>query len=296
LLAAAAGRRFVDLDEIGGAYYAEAGWTMDRLRERIRIVGRVAAEREWEPARAHAVRRALEAHPSAIVALGAGHSHYTDPELFESVRCALDAVPHVILVKPCASHEPAVEVLRRRGVSVKGTDWTSDDGHDFLDEWVRYPGNALLATATLYTDGDKPSESVDRLLPICDARRPRRRFILEPEGVTFECWRDGCYLTLAGLLTSLGPAVEGYRWRLVIEKMLCPRYEEIAATAESSLVETGWLVAMCGDGTQLIEGDLIAHDAAGTPVGLTILASDSTWWTVGTRRREILDKVRHLLL
>ncbi|WP_175595080.1 shikimate kinase [Nonomuraea montanisoli] len=169
LLAASTGRRFVDVDEVGGAYYAEAGWTMARLRERIQAVGRVAAEREWEPARAHAVRRALAAHPAAIVALGAGHSHYTDQELFEAVRCALAPVPHVILVLPCARHDRSVEVLRHRSISVKGTDWINGDGHDLLDEWVRWPGNALLATATVHTDGEKPVETVDRLLSMCGA-------------------------------------------------------------------------------------------------------------------------------
>lgn len=166
LLAEATGRRFVDVDEIGEPYYAEVGWTMDRLRERAAVVGRVAAEREWEPARAHAVRRAVEAHPHAIVALGAGHSHYTDSGLFADVRQALAAIPRVVLVLPCARPERSVEVLRRRSMSAKGTDWISGDGHDFLDEWVRDPGNALLATETVYTDGRNPTESADRLLAV----------------------------------------------------------------------------------------------------------------------------------
>ncbi|MFF0865312.1 shikimate kinase [Nonomuraea sp. NPDC003560] len=81
-MAAATGRRFVDIDAIGADYYAEAGWDMDRLRSRIRAVGRVAAEREWEPARAHAVERAVADHPDAIIALGAGATTvlYTDAD------------------------------------------------------------------------------------------------------------------------------------------------------------------------------------------------------------------------
>ncbi|MFI7424964.1 shikimate kinase [Nonomuraea sp. NPDC049684] len=166
-MAAATGRRFVDIDAIGAGYYAETGWDMDRLRARIRAVGRVAAEREWEPARAHAVERAVADHPDAIVALGAGHSHYTRPELFLRVRAALAAVEHVVLVLPCADEERSVEVLRRRSLAAKGTDWISADGHDFLAEWVRAPGNRTLATTVLHTAGHTPAETLTHLLTTC---------------------------------------------------------------------------------------------------------------------------------
>ncbi|MEV3978580.1 shikimate kinase [Nonomuraea sp. NPDC049758] len=166
-MAAATGRRFVDIDAIGAGYYAEVGWDMDRLRSRIRAVGRVAAEREWEPARAHAVERAVADHPDAVVALGAGHSHYTQPELFRRVRAALAAVAHVVLVLPCPDEERSVQVLRRRSLATKQTDWISADGHDFLAEWVRDPGNRTLATTVLHTDGQTPDETLARLLTTC---------------------------------------------------------------------------------------------------------------------------------
>lgn len=166
-LASATDRPFVDVDALGEAYYAEAGWTMTRLRDRIRAVGRVAAEREWEVARAHAVERVVGDHPGAIVALGAGHSHYTRPELFERVRAALRPVAHVVLVLPSGDPERSVDVLRRRSVAEKGTDWISADGHDFLREWVCHPGNEVLATTVVHTDGQEPAQSVSRLLGMC---------------------------------------------------------------------------------------------------------------------------------
>ncbi|MFI9593628.1 shikimate kinase [Nonomuraea sp. NPDC052265] len=166
-MASATGRGFVDIDAIGGDYYAEVGWDMDRLRSRIRQVGRVAAEREWEPARAHAVERVVVDHPDAIVALGAGHSHYTRPELFRRVRSALASVAHVVLVLPCPDQERSVQVLRRRSLATKQTDWISADGHDFLAEWVRDPGNRALATIVLHTDGELPARTRTRLLTMC---------------------------------------------------------------------------------------------------------------------------------
>lgn len=40
-LAVASGRTFVDVDALGEVYYGEVGWSMERLRDRIRAVGRV---------------------------------------------------------------------------------------------------------------------------------------------------------------------------------------------------------------------------------------------------------------
>jgi hypothetical protein len=75
-VAAAMGREFVDIDDIAAPYYADMGWSKARVRDRMREVGLVAAEREWEPVRAHAVERVVADHPGAVLALGAGHSSY----------------------------------------------------------------------------------------------------------------------------------------------------------------------------------------------------------------------------
>ncbi|ARU52605.1 hypothetical protein CBR64_15225 [Cellulosimicrobium cellulans] len=100
LVAGLLGVAFVDLDAVADRYYPDVGWSVDRLVERIAVVGRVAAEREWEPARAHAVERAVADHPGAVLALGAGHASYTDPACLDRVRAALAPVPHVVLVLP----------------------------------------------------------------------------------------------------------------------------------------------------------------------------------------------------
>ncbi|MEV4562145.1 shikimate kinase [Nonomuraea sp. NPDC049419] len=163
-VAAATGRWFVDVDALGAGYYAEVGWSMDRLRERIRAVGRVAAEREWEPARAHAVERVVAGHPDAVIAFGAGHSQYTRPDLRERVREALRPVEHVVLVLPSPDPEQSVRVLRERSIATKGTDWITGDGHDFLREWVHDAGTRELATTVLHTEGESPAESAGRLL------------------------------------------------------------------------------------------------------------------------------------
>ncbi|UTT60464.1 hypothetical protein [Cellulosimicrobium cellulans] len=165
LVAGLLGVAFVDLDAVADRYYPEVGWSVDRLVERIAVVGRVAAEREWEPARAHAVERAVADHPGAVLALGAGHASYTDPACLDRVRAALAPVPHVVLVLPGADREHALTVLRARSVASKGTDWVRD-GHDFLAEWFDDVGTRGLAHRTFLTLADDPAASARRLLDV----------------------------------------------------------------------------------------------------------------------------------
>jgi hypothetical protein len=169
LVAARLGVPFVDIDEVGDRYYAEAGWSVARLVERVAVVGRLAAEREWEPARAHAVRRVLADHPGAVVSLGAGHTAFTDPGHLATVRAALADVPHVVLVLPSADRDAALAELRRRCVATKGTDWVRD-GHDLLAAWLDDPGTRSLATSTFVTGVRRPSLAAAHLTDLLEER------------------------------------------------------------------------------------------------------------------------------
>lgn len=160
---------FVDLDEIGGRYYAEVGWSIARLARRTAEIGRVAAEREWEPARAHAVRRVVGDHPDAVIALGAGHTSYTDASCVAAVHDALSTTPHVLLVLPFADRDRALCELRRRSIASKGTDWISS-GHDLLAEWLDDAATRSLATKVVVTDGANPQTIADRLACRSDDR------------------------------------------------------------------------------------------------------------------------------
>ncbi|WP_251152745.1 hypothetical protein [Cellulosimicrobium sp. Marseille-Q4280] len=172
---------FVDLDAVGDRYYREVGWSVERLVERIAVVGRVAAEREWEPARAHAVRRVVAANPGAVVALGAGHTAYAVDEHLSTVRAALADVPHVVLVVPAADRDAALAELRRRSLASKGTDWVRD-GHDLLAGWLDDVGSRALASAVLVTGSDSPDAAAARLAALVDGEPQdgRRRAVDDP--------------------------------------------------------------------------------------------------------------------
>lgn len=151
LVAAELGAPLVDLDAAAAPYYAEAGWSLDRLTERIGAVGRIAAEPEWEPARIHAVERVVEDHPGAVIAFGAGHTSYTDPAYQERLRDALAPPLHVVRLSPSADRDQALRVLRSRSIATTGSDRIYD-GHDLLAEWLDDPVVSDLATYTVYTD------------------------------------------------------------------------------------------------------------------------------------------------
>jgi shikimate kinase len=163
LVAERLGRPFVDIDDIAWSYCAEVGWTLDRLLERDEAVGWAGAEREWEPARAHAVERVVADHPDAVIALGAGYTSFTAPEYADRVRRALALVPDVVHLVPSPDPARSVTVLRGRATASRGKDWIIE-GHDWIARWVADPLAAEVAAATLFTDGMSPEQSAEQLV------------------------------------------------------------------------------------------------------------------------------------
>ncbi|MHA7227589.1 shikimate kinase [Glutamicibacter soli] len=154
---------FVDIDEIAEPYYEESGWNLEKLAHRSSVVGRVAAEREWEGARAHAVCRVLEEHPDAVIALGAGHTSYKNENHLQRVGNALKDAPCVLLVLPSADRAEALSTLRNRSLESKATDWISS-GHDFLAEWLDDQGTRSLATEIMITGSETPELTAKRIV------------------------------------------------------------------------------------------------------------------------------------
>ncbi|WP_329431727.1 AAA family ATPase [Streptomyces sp. NBC_01280] len=162
-IAGRAQRPFVDLDAAAEEYYAQVGWSIPRLRERIAAVGRLAAESEWEGARAHAVARVVADHPAAVIALGAGHTSYTDPVHLAEVRTVLSQCRHVVRVLPSPDREFSLTLLRQRCTATKRQSWIID-GHDFLGQWLDDPDARQMATRTIYTKNETPAETAARLI------------------------------------------------------------------------------------------------------------------------------------
>ncbi|MEV7974067.1 shikimate kinase [Cellulomonas sp. NPDC089187] len=173
-VAAALDVPFWDADEHGEQFYAEQGWTLDRLRDRITTVGRLAAEYEWEPARAHAVTALVDAADGGVLALGAGHTTYTQAAHRATVQAALATAPHVVMLLPHKDADLGLPVLRERCRADKGTEWVRD-GHDFLAQWWADPHPRRWATDLVITGDEGPAATAERVLALVDPARPGRR-------------------------------------------------------------------------------------------------------------------------
>ncbi|MFC7401637.1 shikimate kinase [Citricoccus sp. GCM10030269] len=164
--------QFIDLDEVADSFYAEVGWSIERLADEAAKIGRYEAEIAWEPARIHAVRRAMDSYDGAILALGAGHTSYTSPSRQRDIASLLDRVPHVVYVEPFPDRTESLRELRRRSLHSKGTKWISG-GHDFLAEWLSDPHMRTLADHGVYTDSASVQDLADEIASLAMGARSR---------------------------------------------------------------------------------------------------------------------------
>jgi shikimate kinase len=115
LLAERLGIPRFSLDDERWKYYAEIGYDES---EASRIAkssdGIISLLSYWKPFEAHAVERVLADHPGSVLDFGAGHSVYTDEELFSRVQRALAPYPNVIMLLPTPDLDESVRILNER--------------------------------------------------------------------------------------------------------------------------------------------------------------------------------------
>jgi hypothetical protein len=165
----------VSLDQISLTYLEELGYgeaTLRNIQQELnqgqatpRNVeqGSLATYRQWEPFFVSAIELLLRKHFDRIIDLGAGHSHYQDPALFERVRQALAPYHNIVLVLPSPDLDLSVQILKERSLSQRGFDWIAD-GYDFIAHWVKDRCNHELATLTVYTQDKTPQQTCDEIL------------------------------------------------------------------------------------------------------------------------------------
>ena len=158
ILAGLLDRDFVDIDAVGHRYYDTVGQPVSEFVERIEVDGFRNAHRWWQPARlaALAALAALTDFPTAVIALGAGHSRFEDEERFDEAARVLGAA-FVVLLLPSPDPAESLRVLRERCERDKGTDWIRDD-RDYLEEWIGSRQNPSLADLVVFGDGRSPTD------------------------------------------------------------------------------------------------------------------------------------------
>ena len=170
LVAGQLGVAGVDLDEIAGPYYEEAGASVADLVDRAGEVGFLEAHRWWQYTHPHAVRRVLRDYPNAAVALGAGHTHHEDVDRMSEIAVLLEPC-FTVFVLPSSDLDRSIDVLRERAMRSRDTDWRYG-GYDFLEHWVKDQCNHSLAKFMAYTDRETPAETAARIAKAATADAP----------------------------------------------------------------------------------------------------------------------------
>lgn len=143
LLAARLGVPWVEMDAVCRRYYEELGYapaTAWRERERLEV---------------HALERLLADHRDCVFSLGAGHSLYDDPAYLARAEQALAPFANVVLLLPSPDPEASVAQLQ----AVRG--WVKRAAHAVE---VAHPSNHRLATLTVYTAGQSPTQTCAEVL------------------------------------------------------------------------------------------------------------------------------------
>jgi hypothetical protein len=163
LVGAALGVAHLDVDHAADRYYAEAGWSVARFDALRRRAGLLAAYRDGEPAMLSVLERVLADYHGCVFSLGAAHSHFTAPALFDRARRALEPFSCVVLLLPEPDPARSVAVLRERCREFGLPDWR-DDECDLIERWVNDRCNHDLATLTVYTRGRTPEQTCGDVL------------------------------------------------------------------------------------------------------------------------------------
>jgi hypothetical protein len=158
----------IPMDRVRFDYYREIGYD-DEYTQRLREEGGMRLLMPyWKPFEAHAVERVVADHRGAVIDFGAGHSVFEDEVLFERVREALLPVRNVVLLLPSPDRDKSMRVLIT-GVEASAATLPEAQREGLVEMqrlFVEHRSNYVLAKRTVYTHGDMPEETRDKILAV----------------------------------------------------------------------------------------------------------------------------------
>jgi len=158
----------VELDDIRWDYYTEAGYNDDDARSAHESGGTLAFLAYCKPFEAYAVERALDSFSAAVIDFGAGHTVQDDPTLAKRVAQALAPHPNVILPLPSPDPARSIEVLNRRlrKLLLREVGSVDESVLEINAHFITHPANHSLAKHILFTEGEEPAETCQRILAL----------------------------------------------------------------------------------------------------------------------------------
>jgi hypothetical protein len=143
----------VSMDGVAEPYYNECNFG-------IAVFQRLRAEQGFLTTHR---QRVIAEYERVVLDLGAGHTHYENPVMFDRSSHAIAPCSNVILLLPSADLDRSVCLLRERCRSARESDWIHD-GYDFIEHWVKDSCNHDLATLTVFTEGKAPAETCAEII------------------------------------------------------------------------------------------------------------------------------------
>ena len=114
-----------------------------------------------QPLEAYALRRGLQEHREAVVALSDWQAVYDDDSLFEQVGDLLRPYPSVVLLLPPPDVDKSLRILDERQQVVV-------DGMEIDEHFVKHHSNHDLAKLTAYTEGKTAEDTRYEILSRVD--------------------------------------------------------------------------------------------------------------------------------
>jgi shikimate kinase len=163
LLADQLGLPQFSMDEYRWDYYKEIGYDEELAKQKRASEGLWGVCQYWKPFEAYAVERFLSEHQHCVIDLGAGHSVYEDPALFQRVERVLAPYPNVVLMLPSPDLDESLQILNER------EEYVSDGYPNINEHFLRHPSNYTLAKFTVYTKAKTPEKTCDEILALVSA-------------------------------------------------------------------------------------------------------------------------------
>jgi len=174
LVAEGLNKESVSLDEIAGKYYKENGFVFSEYKELGLTKGKLSAYQYLWSSLAHAAKKVVQDYPNSVIDFGAGHSHYENVELFETVKEAIPSDSYVIFLLPSPDLDKSVAIIREKCLKEREIDWNYD-GYDFIEHWIKDKCNHILADKIIYTENKTAMESRDEILALFESTMSKEK-------------------------------------------------------------------------------------------------------------------------
>ncbi|MDZ4762999.1 MAG: shikimate kinase [Chloroflexota bacterium] len=169
-IAAILGKRLklpvTSVDVLRWDYFREIGYDTDAAKQQHEQAGLAGLVAYWKPFEAHTAERILQDFSDTVIEFGGGYTVQDDPDLAARVKTAFAPYANVVLLLPSPDADGSIRVLRAR-LEAQFADESEplDPALLALNEtFVRHPGNAALATITIYTQHQTPEQTADAIL------------------------------------------------------------------------------------------------------------------------------------